>query len=76
MSRILFLSVFFSWILFAPQPSSSGGDEERIVALENIWNQAQINHDATAMGARKLLKRNWRREWDSDPAPSNGFHYL
>ena len=52
MSRILFLSVFFSWILFAPQqPSSSGGDEGRIVALENIWNQAQINHDATAMGS-------------------------
>ena len=52
MSRILFLSVFFSWILFAPQqPSSLGGDEGRIVALENIWNQAQINHDATAMGS-------------------------
>ena len=51
MSRILFLSVFFSWILFAPQPSSSGGDEERIVALENIWNQAQLNHDASALGS-------------------------
>ena len=51
MSRILLLSVFFSWILVAPQPASSAGDEERIVALENIWNQAQINHDATAMGS-------------------------
>src|SRR5258708_7532826 len=51
MSRILVLSLFFSWILFPPHPSSSGGDEERIVALENIWNQAQLNHDATAMGS-------------------------
>jgi ketosteroid isomerase-like protein len=51
MSPILVLSLFFSLILFAPQPSSSGGDEERIVALENIWNQAQLNHDATAMGS-------------------------
>jgi ketosteroid isomerase-like protein len=51
MSRLLFLAVFFSCILFAQQPSSSEGDEKRIVALENIWNQAQINHDATAMGS-------------------------
>ena len=51
MSRTLFLIVFFSWILFAQQPSPSGGDEERIVGLENIWNQAQIHHDATAMGS-------------------------
>ena len=51
MSRILFVSVVLSWILFAPQPSSSGGDEERIVALENIWNQAQLNHDASALGS-------------------------
>jgi hypothetical protein len=27
------------------------GDDERIVGLENIWNQAQISHDATAMGS-------------------------
>ena len=51
MSRMLFLIVFFSWILVAQQPSSSEGDEERIVGLENIWNQAQISHDATAMGS-------------------------
>ena len=50
MSRMLFLIVFFSWI-FVAQQRSSEGDEERIVGLENIWNQAQISHDATAMGS-------------------------
>jgi len=51
MSRILIFSVFFSWVLFAQRPPSSEGDEKRIIALENIWNQAQVNHDATAMGS-------------------------
>src|SRR5437667_9646589 len=26
------------------------GDETKIIALENLWNQMQINHDADAMG--------------------------
>ena len=47
---MLFLMVICSGILFAQQ-SSSEGDEKRIVALENIWNQAQLNHDSTAMGS-------------------------
>ena len=51
MSRVLFSIAFSFWILFAQQPSSSEGDEKRIIALENIWNQAQISHDATAMGS-------------------------
>jgi ketosteroid isomerase-like protein len=51
MSRTLVLIVFFSSILFAQEPSSSQGDEERIVGLENVWNQAQIHHDANAMGS-------------------------
>ena len=51
MSRMLFLIVFLSWNLFAQQPSLSEGDEKRIVALENIWNQAQIAHDSTGMGS-------------------------
>lgn len=50
MSRFLILGVLFSWILFPPQ-SSSDGDEMRIIALENIWNQTQLNHDADAMGS-------------------------
>ena len=51
MSRMLSLIVFFSCILVAQQPSSSEGNEGRIVGLENIWNQAQISHDATAMAS-------------------------
>lgn len=50
MLRTLLLIVFFPCILLAQQPSPSVGDEERIVGLENIWNQAQLKHDATAMG--------------------------
>ena len=49
MSRLLLIVAIFSAILFAQQPSSEA-DEKRIIALENIWNQAQLNHDATAMG--------------------------
>jgi ketosteroid isomerase-like protein len=48
MSRALLLVLSFSCVLFARQPSSDG-DESRIIGLENIWNQAQINHDANAM---------------------------
>lgn len=51
MSRIIVLLLLFSWNLFAQQPSASQGDEERIIGLENIWNQAQMKHDATAMGS-------------------------
>jgi ketosteroid isomerase-like protein len=51
MGRKLFFIVLLSGILCAQQPSSSQGDDSRIIALENIWNQAQVNHDATAMGS-------------------------
>jgi ketosteroid isomerase-like protein len=27
------------------------GDETKIIALENLWNQMQVNHDADAMGS-------------------------
>ena len=50
MSRTLLLIVSLSCILFAQQRSSEG-DESRIIGLENIWNQAQVDHDATAMGS-------------------------
>src|SRR5215467_225170 len=50
MPRVLFVIVF-SLILFAPQSSLSQGDEERILGLENVWNQAQLSHDANAMGS-------------------------
>jgi ketosteroid isomerase-like protein len=38
---------------FAQGISKAQGDETKIIALENLWNQMQINHDAEAMG--KLL---------------------
>ncbi|HKU26353.1 MAG TPA: nuclear transport factor 2 family protein [Candidatus Sulfotelmatobacter sp.] len=50
MSRVLVLVFLFSFSLFA-QNSPSQGDEERIIGLENIWNQAQLKHDANAMGS-------------------------
>ena len=50
MLRTLILVALFLGTLF-PQHSSSDGDEKRIIALENIWNQTQINHDADAMGS-------------------------
>ena len=52
MSRTLLVVVVvcFTWILFGQQ-ASVGGDETRIIGLENIWNQAQMNHDANAMAS-------------------------
>jgi len=38
---------------FAQSISRAQGDETKIIALENLWNQMQLNHDAEAMG--KLL---------------------
>lgn len=51
MSRVFVLAFFLSCSLVAQQPSLSQGDEERIIGLENIWNQAQLKHDANAMGS-------------------------
>jgi ketosteroid isomerase-like protein len=48
MRRTLFLIVCFWWTLFA-QRASPAGEETRIIGLENIWNQAQLSHDAKAM---------------------------
>jgi ketosteroid isomerase-like protein len=30
--------------------SGAEGDESKIIAMENLWNQMQVNHDADAMG--------------------------
>ena len=60
MSRILIAAFLVCWasILFAERTvSSPQGDETRIIALENIWNQTQIAHDAEAMG--KMLHPNF-----------------
>lgn len=53
MSRISVISVMsllVCCVICAQSPTTSGGDETRIIALENIWNQTQLNHDAEAMG--------------------------
>jgi ketosteroid isomerase-like protein len=51
MLRLLMLSFFAFSALFDQQPQPTQGDEKRIIALENIWNQVQVNHDSEAMGA-------------------------
>ena len=35
--------------LCAPLFASAQGDESKIIALENLWNQTQVAHDADAM---------------------------
>ena len=37
-------------LLLAPSFADTEGDETKIIALENLWNQMQIAHDADAMG--------------------------
>src|SRR3981189_2827084 len=53
MRRALHLLLFLFCLSFAQSISSAQGDETKIIALENLWNQMQLNHDAEAMG--KLL---------------------
>jgi len=53
MRRALPLLLVFTCLTFAQSISRAQGDETKIIALENLWNQMQLNHDAEAMG--KLL---------------------
>ena len=53
MHRAFTLLLVLLSLSFAQSLSKAQGDETKIVALENLWNQMQINHDADAMG--KLL---------------------
>jgi len=50
MVRPLILLLAFAFLPFAPDISRAQGDETKIIALENLWNQIQVNHDADAMG--------------------------
>lgn len=43
---LLFLSAF---ALFAQDGAKAVGDETKVIALENLWNQIQMKHDAAAM---------------------------
>lgn len=53
MPRPLILLLALAFLPLAPELSRAQGDETKIIALENLWNQMQISHDADAMG--KLL---------------------
>jgi ketosteroid isomerase-like protein len=53
MRRALPLFLVLSCLAFAQTISRAQGDETKIIALENLWNQMQLDHDADAMG--KLL---------------------
>jgi ketosteroid isomerase-like protein len=45
MHRVFVLMVMVSSLAL----SQEKGDETKIIALENLWNQTQLNHDADAM---------------------------
>src|SRR5467141_5467863 len=53
MLRPLILLFALVCVPFSPNISRAQGNETKIIALENLWNQMQLNHDADAMG--KLL---------------------
>jgi len=50
MLRPLVLLLALSFLPFAQYILKAQGDETKIIALENLWNQMQIAHDADAMG--------------------------
>ena len=49
MRRLVTLLFLFSSLLLPQTFAQSEGDESKIIALENLWNQIQIAHDADAM---------------------------
>jgi len=51
MVRPLALLLALVCLPFSQSISRAQGDETRIIALENLWNQMQVNHDADAMGS-------------------------
>jgi ketosteroid isomerase-like protein len=53
MRRAFPFLLVLSSLFFAQGIARAQGDETKIIALENLWNQMQLNHDADAMG--KLL---------------------
>jgi ketosteroid isomerase-like protein len=50
MLRPLIFLLALACLPFGQEISRAQGDETKIIALENLWNQMQINHDADAMG--------------------------
>lgn len=47
--RIVYLAL--ACLLLSQTVAMAQGDETKIIALENLWNQMQVNHDADAMGS-------------------------
>ena len=50
MRRLSVLLFLFSSLALPRTFAQSEGDESKVIALENLWNQMQIAHDADAMG--------------------------
>jgi ketosteroid isomerase-like protein len=49
MPRLFILLVLFSSLALPQIFAQSDGDESKIIAFENLWNQMQVAHDADAM---------------------------
>ena len=47
--RRLSVLLLFSCLLLPQTFAQSDGDESKVIAFENLWNQMQIAHDADAM---------------------------
>ncbi len=50
MRRGFLILLFLALLALLQSVSRAQGDETKIIALENLWNQMQLNHDADAMG--------------------------
>lgn len=69
--RLILLLALVS-VPFLQNVSIAQGDETKIIALENLWNQMQINHDADAMG--KMLDSHGLRWHSLQQGPIPGDH--
>jgi Domain of unknown function (DUF4440) len=49
MIRALALLLLLAPLALAQDSPGTAGDESKVIALENLWNQMQIQHDADAM---------------------------
>jgi ketosteroid isomerase-like protein len=49
MRRLIILAVLLSSLALPRISAQSEGDESKVIALENLWNQMQVAHDADAM---------------------------
>jgi ketosteroid isomerase-like protein len=50
MPRLFILLLLLSSLALPQTFAQSDGDESKIIAFENLWNQMQVAHDADAMG--------------------------